>query len=166
MPASRWHWVPTIASAALLAGLGASGLLHGQGRTAADVVWLAGDSEWTRLDEREATLHQRRQAEELLGAFTRAQLTRHYWGQFASSLIDLGLVADPSLKASVDSQSLQTRLWLTPRRGDEAYLSQVSVDGGKLRRLHCRGPIADVGTTSAAVTDSDQCPAGWTALPQ
>ena len=47
----------------LLAGLGASGLLHGQGRTAADVVWLAGDSEWTRLDEREATLHQRRQAE-------------------------------------------------------------------------------------------------------
>ena len=129
----------------LLDGYGASGLLHGQGRTATDVVWLAGDSEWTRLDEREATLHQRRQAEEILGAFTRAQLTRHYWGQFASSLIDLGLVADPSLKASVDSQSLQTRLWLTPRRGDEAYLSQVSVDGGKLRRLHCRGPIA-VGT--------------------
>ena len=150
----------------MLAGLGASGLLHGQGHTAADVAGLAGESEWTRLDEREATLHQRRQAEELLGAFTRAQLARHYWGQFASSLNDLGLVADPSLKVSVDRQPLQTRLWLTPRRGDEAYLSQVSVDGGKLLRVHCRGPIADVGATSVAVTDSDQCPAGWSALPQ
>jgi len=148
----------------LLAGLGASGLLHGQGRTAGDVARLAGDSEWTRLDAREATLHQRRQAEELLGGFTRAQLTRHYWGQFASSLIDLGLVADPSLQASVESQPLLTRLWLTPRRGDEAYLSQVSVVGGQLRRLHCRGPIADVGATMKAATESDRCPPGWSAL--
>ena len=166
MSASRWRLFPTFVSAALLAGLGASGLLQGQGRTSSEIGWFAGDAEWARLEEREATLHQRRNAEELLGAFTRGQLTRYYWGHFASSLTDLGLVADPSLKARVDSQSLMTRLWLTPKRGDEAYLSQVLVVGGKLLRLHCRGPIADVGATSGSEADGKQCPRGWTALPQ
>ena len=37
-----------------------------------------------QLDDQEATLNQRRQAETLLRAFVRGQLASFYWGQFAS----------------------------------------------------------------------------------
>ena len=38
------------------------------------------------LMQREVTLHQRSEAETLLKEFTLAQMTRHYWGEFAGSL--------------------------------------------------------------------------------
>ena len=166
MAADRRQLFPTLASAAVLAALGVSGLMHAEGRSAIDGGWQGGEPEFSRLEEREATLHQRRGAEELLGAFTRAQLTRHYWGQFASSLTDLGLIADPSLQARVDTGADVTRLWLTPRRGDEAYLSQVSSVGGKLLRVHCRGPAVDANQSDGVVADRTRCPAGWTVLSQ
>ena len=55
-----------------------------------------------RLMQREITLHQRSEAETLLMEFTRAQMTRHYWGEFASSLQDLGLSSGGQLLARVD----------------------------------------------------------------
>ena len=39
-----------------------------------------------RLMQRKVTLHQRSEAETLLKEFTLAQMTRHYWGEFAGSL--------------------------------------------------------------------------------
>ena len=39
-----------------------------------------------RLMQREGTLHQGSEAEALLMEFARAQMTRHYWGEFAGSL--------------------------------------------------------------------------------
>ena len=164
LPARRRQMIPTLASAALLLGIGLSGLTHHQGRSAVNPGWLAGEAELDQLQEREATLHQRRGAQELLGAFTRAQLTRHYWGQFASSLTELGLVADPSLQARVENTGAVTRLWLTPRRGDEAYLSQVRSNGGNLLRLQCRGPAFDSDKTINFEFNKNECPTGWTSL--
>ena len=45
----------------------------------------------THLARRELTLDLRRESEQLIQQFIRAQMTSHYWGQFASSLTDLGL---------------------------------------------------------------------------
>ena len=73
------------------------------------------------LMQREITLHQRSEAETLLKAFTLAQITRHYWGEFAGSLQDLGLSAGPQLLATVDRDAVQTRLWLEPHHGTEAF---------------------------------------------
>ena len=64
------------------------------------------------LMQREITLHQRSEAETLLKEFTLAQMTRHYWGEFAGSLQDLGLSAGPQLLATVDRDAVRTRLWL------------------------------------------------------
>ena len=156
--------VPTLASAALLMGIGFSGLTHHEGRSALNTEWLGGDSELDQLDQREATLHQRRGAQEMLSAFTRAQLTRHYWGAFASSLTDLGLMADPSLQARVVNGPGFTQLWLTPRRGDEVYFSQVRANGGNLVRLQCRGPSIDSVKSKIMKTNLNECPPGWIAL--
>jgi|TARA_B100000073_G_C23675597_1_gene550401 hypothetical protein len=156
--------VPTLASAALLMGIGFSGLTHHEGRSALNTEWLGGDSELDQLDQREATLHQRRGAQEMLSAFTRAQLTRHYWGAFASSLTDLGLMADPSLQARVVNGPGFTQLWLTPRRGDEVYFSQVRANGGNLVRLQCRGPSIDSVKSKNVQPNLNECPPGWIAL--
>ena len=155
---------PSLASAALLLGIGLSGLTYHEGRRAVDTGWLAGETELDQLQEQEATLHQRRGAQELLEAFTRAQLTRHYWGQFASSLNDLGLVADASLQARVENTEDVTRLWLTPQRGEEAYLSQVRSNGGNLLRLQCRGPVFDSDKAINIEVKRNECPSGWTSL--
>ena len=69
--------IPTLASAALLFGMGLSGLTHHQGRSVVNTGWLAEEVELDQLEEQEATLHQRRGAQDLLAAFTRAQLARH-----------------------------------------------------------------------------------------
>ena len=164
LPAHRRQMIPTLASAALLFGMGLSGLTHHQGRSVVNTGWLAEEAELDQLEEREATLHQRRGAQDLLAAFTRAQLARHYWGQFASSLTDLGLVADPSLQARVENTGGVTRLWLTPLRGDEAYLSQVRSNGGNLLRLQCRGPAFDSDKTINFEFNKNECPTGWTSL--
>ena len=65
-----------------------------------------------RLMQREVILHQRSEAETLLREFTSAQMTRHYWGEFAGSLQDLGLSSGPQFQATVDRDSVRTRLWV------------------------------------------------------
>ena len=79
--------------------------------------------------QREITLHQRSEAETLLMEFIRAQMMRHYWGEFASSLQDLGLSSGPQLLAKVDRDAVRTRLWLEPHHGTEAYLAEVERSG-------------------------------------
>ena len=109
-----------------------------------------------RLLQREITLHQRSEAETLLMDFTRAQMTRHYWGEFAGSLQDLGLSAGPQLMATVDRDAVRTRLWIQPHHGTEAYLAEVERWGGRLRMRHCRGERDGVG-----LVHEDRCPDGW-----
>ena len=109
-----------------------------------------------RLLQREITLHQRSEAETLLMDFTRAQMTRHYWGEFAGSLQDLGLSAGPQLVATVDRDAVRTRLWIQPHHGTEAYLAEVERWGGRLRMRHCRGERDGVG-----LVHEDRCPDGW-----
>ena len=92
-----------------------------------------------QLDDQEATLNQRRQAETLLRAFVRGQFASFYCGQFASSLIDLGLSSDETMDVRVETKSSSTRLWLTPKRGSESYVAIVHFNGSKLVRLQCRG---------------------------
>ena len=65
-----------------------------------------------RLMQREFILHQRSEAETLLKEFTSAQMNRHYWGEFAGSLQDLGLSSGPQFQATVDRDSVRTRLWV------------------------------------------------------
>ena len=108
------------------------------------------------LMQREITLHQRSEAETLLKEFTLAQMTRHYWGEFAGSLQDLGLSAGPQLLATVDRDAVQTRLWLEHHHGTEAYLAEVARSGGRLRTLHCRGDRKGAGQAAAG-----HCSDGW-----
>ena len=109
-----------------------------------------------RLMQREVTLYQRSEAETLLKEFTRAQMTRHYWGEFAGSLQDLGLSSGPKFQATVDRDPLRTRLWLKPHHGTEAYLAEVERSGGRLRMHHCRGDLKGAGQAAAG-----HCPDGW-----
>jgi len=109
-----------------------------------------------RLMQREITLHQRSEAEALLMEFARAQMTRHYWGEFAGSLQDLGLSSEPQFQATVNRDAVRTRLWLEPHHGTEAYLAEVERSGGRLRMHHCRGDRE--GIDEAAV---GRCPDGW-----
>ena len=104
----------------------------------------------------EITLHQRSEAETLLKAFTLVQMTRHYWGEFAGSLQDLGLSAGPQLLATVDRDAVQTRLWLEPHHGMEAYMAEVARSGGRLRIHYCRGYREGIGQAEAG-----HCPDGW-----
>ena len=109
-----------------------------------------------RLMQREVTLHQRSEAEALLKEFARAQMTRHYWGEFAGSLQDLGLSSGSQFQATVNRDAVRTRLWLEPHHGTEAYLAEVARSGGRLRMHHCRGDRKGAGQFEAG-----PCPAGW-----
>ena len=109
-----------------------------------------------QLLQREITLHQRSEAETLLMDFARAQMTRHYWGEFAGSLQDLGLSSGPQLVATVDRDAVRTRLWIEPHHGTEAYLAEVERLGGRLRMRHCRGHRDGAGQA-----DGGRCPDGW-----
>ena len=109
-----------------------------------------------RLLEREITLDQRREAETLLMAFSRAQMTRHYWGEFAASLQVLGLPVGEKLKTTVERDSARTRLWIVPTNSSEAYLAQVERWNGRLRTHQCRGDRSKAGATF-----SGRCPEGW-----
>ena len=113
------------------------------------------------LHQRETTLHQRREAEELLGQFIRGQMTRHYWGHFATSLTDLGIRSSDQLQARVISSPEGSELWLTPNRGKEAYAAAVRQQGPRLVRWQCRGPIPAPGKE---VTITTGCPQGWHSL--
>ena len=108
------------------------------------------------LMQREVTLHQRSEAEALLMEFARAQMTCHYWGEFAGSLPDLGLSSGSQFQATVNRDAVRTRLWLEPHHGTEAYLAEVERSGGRLRMHHCRGDRKGVGQAEAG-----RCPDGW-----
>ena len=112
-----------------------------------------------QLDDQEAVLNQRRQAETLLRAFVRGQLASFYWGQFATSLVDLGLSGDKTMDVSVETQDQTTRLWLTPKRGRERYVAIVHFNGSKLVRIQCRGLSPVSKDLKAAI-----CPEGWRAF--
>ncbi|MGB1197177.1 MAG: thymidylate synthase [Synechococcus sp.] len=161
MPAAGLPSLPSLVSAAALAGLGLAAMLDAPSSQGLGSAWTGADPDYSRLDERDATLLQRRGVEDLLAAFTKGQLTRHYWGYFAPTLADLGLTADSSLGVRVENVEGVTRLWLTPRRGAEAYLAQVSFNGEQLERLHCRGTSGDEVEANAG-----QCPLGWTPMKQ
>ena len=109
-----------------------------------------------QLLQREITLHQRSEAETLLMEFTRAQMARHYWGEFAGSLQDLGLSVGSQLVATVDRDAIRTRLWIRPHHGTEAYLAEVERLGGRLKVRHCRGD-----RDAAGLAHGDRCPDGW-----
>ena len=109
-----------------------------------------------RLMQREVTLHQRSEAETLLKEFTLAQMTRHYWGEFAGSLQDLGLSSGSQFQATVNRDAVRTRLWLEPHHGTEAYLAEVERSRGRLRMHHCRGDRKAAGLAAAG-----HCPDGW-----
>ena len=102
-----------------------------------------------RLMQREVTLHQRSEAETLLKEFARAQMTRHYWGEFAGSLQDLGLSSGSQFQATVNRDAVRTRLWLEPHHGTEAYLAEVERSAGRLRMHHCRGDRKAAGQAAA-----------------
>ena len=106
--------------------------------------------------QREVTLHQRSEAETLLKAFALAQMTRHYWGEFAGSLPDLGLSSGSQFQATVNRDAVRTRLWLKPHHGTEAYLAEVERSGDRLRMHHCRGDRKAAGQAAAG-----HCPDGW-----
>ena len=108
------------------------------------------------LMQREVTLHQRSEAEALLMEFARAQMTRHYWGEFAGSLPDLGLSSGSQFQATVNRDAVRTRLWLEPHHGTEAYLAEVERSVGRLRLHHCRGDRKAAGQAAAG-----HCPDGW-----
>ena len=86
----------------------------------------------------------------------RGQLASFYWGQFASSLVDLGLSSDKNVNVRVETKGSSTRLWVSPQRGSENYVAIVHFNGSKLVRLQfrCLNPASSEQT--AAV-----CPEGW-----
>ena len=91
--------------------------------------------------------------------FTRAQMTRHYWGEFASSLQQLGLMASKTVTASVERDQVRSRLWLVPRRGTEAYLAVVERRENRLFTQQCMG-----SREHALKPFFGDCPPTWTAL--
>ncbi|MDP7995398.1 MAG: thymidylate synthase [Synechococcus sp. SP2 MAG] len=151
--------VPTVVAALLLGGLGLIATSQTQVFSPGDPGLPMDARLIEQLDDQEATLNQRRQAETLLRAFVRGQLASFYWGQFASSLIDLGLSSDETMDVRVETKSSSTRLWLTPKRGSESYVAIVHFNGSKLVRLQCRGLNPASSEQTAAV-----CPEGWRAF--
>ena len=153
---------PSVVAAGMLICIGVLGMRQplsssqGQFPSAATATDLAAIDE--ALHQRETTLHQRREAEELLGQFIRGQMTRHYWGHFASSLTDLGISSGSQLRARVVSTPEGSELWLTPKRGKEAYAAAVRQQGPRLARWQCRGPIPSPGEEVSITTG---CPQGW-----
>ena len=151
--------VPTVVAALLLGGLGRIATSQTQVFSPGDPGLPMDARLVEQLDDQEATLNQRRQAETLLRAFVRGQLASFYWGQFASSLIDLGLSSDETMDVRVETKSSSTRLWLTPKRGSESYVAIVHFNGSKPVRLQCRGLNPASSEQKAAV-----CPEGWRAF--
>ena len=151
--------VPTVS----LAALGCSGLVLGSGVGTA-VPSLATTSPASggiaeRLAVREISVDQHREARQLLHDFTLGQMTRHYWGGFATSLVDLGLEAPDALDAELEHNGTSTTLSLQPRLGDEMYVAGVARRGGRLTAWACVG----AGVTTAVKSDST-CPDGWQPL--
>ena len=156
------HAIPSCVAAAALIGLGLLGMRQPLSPSQVPFVSAATPPDWAAIDEalhhRETTLHQRREAEELLGQFIRGQMTRHYWGHFASSLADLGISSGSQLRARVVSSPEGSELLLMPQRGKEAYAAVVRQQGPRLARWQCRGPVPMPGEELRIDTG---CPQGW-----
>ena len=151
--------VPTVVAALLLGSLGVIATSETKVSTPGE-IGLSIDARLVRqLDDQEATLNQRLQAETLLRAFVRGQLASFYWGQFASSLVDLGLSSDKNVNVRVETKGSSTRLWVSPQRGSENYVAIVHFNGSKLVRRQCRGITPVSADQKAAV-----CPEGWKAF--
>ena len=148
--------LPTVVAALLLGGLGLIAISQSPMMTPRKAGLPTDARLVQQLDDQEATLNQRRQAETLLRAFVRGQLASFYWGQFASSLVDLGLSSDENLDVRVETTASRTRLWLTPKRGSESYVAIVHFNGSKLLRVQCRG-LKPVSTELKTAV----CPEGW-----
>ena len=69
-------------------------------------------------------LHQRSEAETLLLEFARAQLTRHYRGEFAGSA-GSRTICRTAVAGKSGSGAVRTRLWIEPLHRKEAYLEEV-----------------------------------------
>lgn len=153
------HAVPTVS----LAALGCSGLILGSGVGTAVpspvTTSPASGGIAERLAVREISVDQHREARQLLHDFTLGQMTRHYWGGFAASLVDLGLEAPDALDAELEHNGTSTTLSLQPRLGDEMYIAGVARRGGRLTAWACVG----AGVTTAVKSDST-CPDGWQPL--
>lgn len=153
------HAVPTVS----LAALGCSGLILGSGVGTAVpspvTTSPASGGIAERLAVREISVDQHREARQLLHDFTLGQMTRHYWGGFAASLVDLGLEAPDALDAELEHNGTSTTLSLQPRLGDEMYIAGVARRGGRLTAWACVG----AGVTTAVKSDSI-CPDGWQPL--
>lgn len=153
------HAVPTVS----LAALGCSGLILGSGVGTAVpspvTTSLVSGGIAERLAVREISVDQHREARQLLHDFTLGQMTRHYWGGFAASLVDLGLEAPDALDAELEHNGTSTTLSLQPRLGDEMYVAGVARRGGRLTAWACVG----AGVTTAVKSDST-CPDGWQPL--
>ena len=108
------------------------------------------------LAEREITLEHRREAQQLVNDFTLGQMTRHYWGAFASSLKDLGLSAGEHVVTQMKSNDQATTLWVIPPRGSEAFLAVVERREGRLIAWSCRGAKGSIPQEPGAT-----CPSGW-----
>jgi len=156
--------LPSALAAGCLVVLGLAGMTRLSTPATARLASITGLEDDTRpvslvLEERESTLHRRRDSEVLLAQFVSGQMTRHYWGHFAGSLHELGLDAGEDLRARVEGGEGQSRLWLTPRRGHEGFLAEVRLKGDRLERLQCRGPLPIAEASESAV-----CPTGWKAF--
>lgn len=108
------------------------------------------------LAEREITLEQRREAQQLVKDFTLGQMTRHYWGEFSPSLKDLGLSAREHVVTRMTSDDQTTTLWVIPPRGTEAFLAVVERRAGRLIAWSCRG-----GKEVMPQEPGKTCPSGW-----
>ncbi|HGY5549745.1 MAG TPA: thymidylate synthase [Prochlorococcus sp.] len=152
--------VPSLLAAALLAMLGLLSMHqeHQKQTPYVSGAWSGVKDVASRLAEREATLKRRIEAEELLLSFTRAQMTRYYWGEFASSMNELGISVGEPFIAKLERSRSDTMLWLRPEHGVEAYLAIVRRDssGTQLETLHCRGNLSQLGQPF-----SGTCPDGW-----
>jgi hypothetical protein len=156
--------LPSALAAGCLVVLGLAGMTRLSTPATARLASIADLEDDTRpvslvLEERESTLHRRRDSEVLLAQFVSGQMTRHYWGHFAGSLADLGLEAGQDLQARVESGPGFSRLWLTPRRGGEVFMAEVRLRGDRLERMQCRGSLPRPTTMAAS-----GCPAGWQAF--
>ena len=151
--------LPTVVAALLLGGLGLIAISQSPMLTPRKAGLPTDARLVQQLDDQEATLNQRRQAETLLRAFVRGQLASFYWGQFASSLVDLGLSSDKNVNVRVETKGSSTRLWVSPQRGSENYVAIVHFNASKLVRRQCR-----VITPVSADQKAAVCPEGWKAF--
>ncbi|MGB1775962.1 MAG: thymidylate synthase [Synechococcus sp.] len=151
-------------TAAVLALVGLVGWQQASGRRSTDHLLASAavqqrsteEALSTHLARRELTLDLRRESEALIQQFIRAQMTSHYWGQFASSLVDLGLSSGDLLDARVESDPRETRLWLSSPQATEAYVAIVKRGGARLTSQRCKGDPAQLGRPF-----NGPCPEGW-----